>query len=62
MIGGGLKFIIKPTSPYFLHPSEGLCMLITTVLFQGKNYNLWEKFVTTTLIVKNKLGFIDTTL
>ena len=62
MGGGGSKFTIEPTSPYFLHPSEGPGMLITAVVFDGKNYDLCEKAVTTTLLAKNKLGFIDETL
>ena len=62
MAGGSSKFIIEPTSPYFLHPTEGLGVLITVVVFDGKNYDLWEKAVTTTLLAKNKFGFIDGTL
>jgi len=34
-------------------------MLITIVIFNGNNYDLWEKVVTTTLRSKNKLGFIN---
>jgi len=56
------RFIIEPHSPCFLHPSEGPGAIITTVIFDGKNYELWERAVTTALKVKNKLGFIDGTL
>jgi len=42
-----------------LLPFEGLRELITTVIFDGKNYNLRERAVPTTLKAKNKLGFID---
>lgn len=62
MAGGSSKFIVEPTSPYFLHPSEGPGVMITAVVFNGKNYDLWEKAVTTALLAKNKLGFIDGTL
>ena len=32
------------------------------VVFNGKNYDLWEKAIHTSLKAKNKLGFIDGTL
>ena len=61
-ITGGRKFIIEPQSPYYLHPSEGPGVAITSVVFNGKNYDLWRKAVRTALKSKNKLGFIDGTL
>ena len=39
----GKKFIIENHSPYFLHPCEGPEVLTTAVIFDGKNYDLWEK-------------------
>ena len=63
MSGGGKKrFVIESHSPYYLHPSEGPGVLITAVIFDGKNFDLWERAVRTALIAKNKLGFIDGTL
>ena len=56
------RFIIEPHSPYYLHPSEGPSVLITAVMFDGKNYNLWEKAIHIALKAKNKLRFIDGTL
>jgi len=53
------KFIIDNHSPYFLHPSEGPEALITVVIFDGKNYDPWEKTAGTFLKSKNKLGFIE---
>jgi len=32
--------------------------MITTVMFNGQNYDLWDRAVTTALKAKNKLGFI----
>ena len=58
MAGGGKKFVIEPNSPYFLHLSEELGMSITTVIIDGKNYDLWEKAITKTLLSKSKSGFI----
>jgi len=61
MTRGGEKkrFVIELHSPYYLHPSEGPGAFITIVIFDVKNYNQWERAVTTTLNAKNKLGFID---
>jgi len=36
--------------------------MTTTVVFDGKNYNLWERVVRTALKEKNKLVFIYGTL
>ena len=56
------KFVIDNTSPYFIHPSEGSGILITAVIFNGENYDLWEKAVITALRSKNKLGFVNGTI
>jgi len=56
------KFVIDNTSPYFVHPSEGSGISITAVTFNGENYDLWEKAVTTALRSKNKLGFVNGTI
>ena len=58
----GKKFIIESNLSYFLHPSKGLGILITVVIVDGKNYDLQEQAITTALLSKNKLGFIDGTL
>jgi len=33
--------------------------MITAVIFDGKNYELWERVMMTTLRAKNKIAFID---
>jgi len=43
------KFVIDSTSPYYVHPSEGSGTTITAVVFDGNNYDLWEKAVMTAL-------------
>ena len=53
------KFALDNTSPYYVHPSEGSRTLISVVIFNGENYDLWVKAVTTTLGSKNKLEFVD---
>jgi len=39
------RFVIEPHSSYYLHPSGGLGVSITVVIFDGKNCDLWEKAV-----------------
>ena len=56
------RFVIETHSPYYLHPSNGPGALITAVIFDGKNYDLWEKAIRTSLRSKNKLGFIEGTV
>jgi len=53
------EFIMDNKSQYFLHPSDSPGAVITSIKFNGKNYDLWEKAVRTALRAKNKLGFID---
>ena len=53
------RFAVEPHSPYYLHQSEGPGMMIIAVIFDGKNYDLWETAVRTALRSKNKLVFIE---
>lgn len=50
--------MIENHSLYYLHPLEGLGVLITALIFDGKDYDLWEQVVRTTLKAKNKLMVI----
>ena len=43
MADGKTPFIIDSKSSYYVHPSEGPGVLITTVIFNRKNYELWQK-------------------
>ena len=54
--------MIEPHSPHYLHPAEGLGVLITAIIFDRKNFDLWEIVVKTALKAKNKLGFFEGTL
>jgi len=56
------EFIIDSSSPHFLHPLDSPGAIITTIKFNGKNYDLWEQAIRTALRAKNKLAFIDGTL
>jgi len=58
-MAGKNNFAIEPHSPYYLHPPEGPGVLITTMVFDGKNYNLLERVVQNALKAKNKLRFIE---
>ena len=54
--------ITESHSPYFLYPSKGPGMMITVVIFDGTNYDLWQRDVRKALKAKNKLCFIDGSL
>ena len=56
------RFVIETHSPYYLHPSEGPGALITVVVFDAKNYDLWEKAIRASLKSKNNLDFIEGTI
>jgi len=58
---GKKRLIVEPHSPYLLHPSKGPGVVITVVIFHGKNCELWKRVVTMALKAKNKLEFIDST-
>jgi len=55
-------FVIDNKSSYYFHPSDALGAIITVIRFDGKNYELWEKPVTTGLTEKNKMAFINGTI
>ena len=60
MIEGDKKnFIIAPYCPYFLHPLDGPGILITAVVFDGKNCEVWQWAVQNALRAKNKLVFME---
>ena len=53
----------SPNDPLFLHPGENLGAILTSQpLIGGENYPAWARLVRKSLIVKNKLGFIDGSL
>ena len=53
--------MIEPSSPLYLHPFDNPGATITTCVFNGENYDMWEKVVRNALREKNKLGIIDGT-
>ena len=55
------RFVIEPHSPYYIH-FEGPGLMIGAMVFDRKNYDLWERVIRMALKAKNKLGFVDGTL
>ena len=46
-------------SPYFLHHSYGLGLILVSQLLTGENYASWSRSIMIAFSVKNELGFID---
>ncbi|XP_074267001.1 uncharacterized protein LOC141590300 [Silene latifolia] len=53
---------IATTSPLYLHPSENTNLHLTSIKFNGNNYELWADAVRNGLDVKNKLAFVEGTV
>ncbi|KAK0596652.1 hypothetical protein LWI29_017766 [Acer saccharum] len=51
--------IADPSSPYFLHHSDGPGVVLVSQLLTGDNYASWSLAMLIGLSVKNKLGFVD---
>ena len=53
------SFVIDPQCLFYLHPIDGPGAIITAIKFGGMNCELWNCAVTTSLMAKKKMGFID---
>ncbi|XP_074271215.1 uncharacterized protein LOC141595141 [Silene latifolia] len=53
---------IPSSSPLFLHPSESPSLKLTSIIFNGENYDLWADAVKNGLEAKNKLGLVNGTV
>ncbi|GAA0139003.1 hypothetical protein LIER_00636 [Lithospermum erythrorhizon] len=53
------QWIHDPSSIYYLHPSEGPGMSLTTYVLTGDNYDVWAKAIFSGLEGKNKLEFVN---
>ena len=51
--------IDEPSSPYILHHSDGLRLVLVSQPLTGDNYASWSRAMLIALSVKNKVGFID---
>ncbi|XP_042015947.1 uncharacterized protein LOC121763921 [Salvia splendens] len=50
------------SSPYYLHPSDNPSLQLVPQVLTGSNYINWSRSVTTALLAKNKLPFVNGTL
>ncbi|XP_028953597.1 uncharacterized protein [Malus domestica] len=48
-----------PASPFYVHHSDHLGMLLVSTKPTGENYGTWCRSMSIALNVKNKLGFVD---
>ncbi|KAK4487002.1 hypothetical protein RD792_006317 [Penstemon davidsonii] len=48
-----------PSTPYFLHPSDGPGLLLVQNKLTGDNYTSWARSMSLALNVKHKIGFIN---
>lgn len=51
-----------PSSPYYLHPSEGPGLQLVSHPLTSDNYPSWSRSIIIALTIKNKIGFIDGSL
>ncbi|GKV32528.1 hypothetical protein SLEP1_g41125 [Rubroshorea leprosula] len=51
-----------PSSPFYLHHSDGPGTTLVTQLMTGNNYPTWSRAITMAFEAKNKLGFVDGTI
>ena len=54
--------IDEPSSPYFLHHSDGPWLVLVSQFLTGDNYASWNWAMLIALSIKNKVGFIDGTI
>jgi len=56
------KAEVSPLTPYSLHSSDNPGALITPVMLNGENYNLWANEMLNALQAKRKVGFVNGTV
>ncbi|KAK7352724.1 hypothetical protein VNO80_18152 [Phaseolus coccineus] len=49
---------LHPSSPYYIHPSEGPSSVSITPVLTGSNYHMWSRAIRMAIISKNKMGFL----
>ncbi|XP_041995751.1 uncharacterized protein LOC121745873 [Salvia splendens] len=64
--GGGGANQIQPaedfSSPYYFHPSDNPGLQLFSQVLEGSNYINWSRSMSTALLAKNKLLFVNGTL
>ena len=53
------RFVIEPHSLYYLHPSKCPGVMITAIILDEKDYDLYKRVVRAVVKAKNKLSFIN---
>ena len=54
--------ILDPTSPYYVHPSDGPSSISITPVLNGSNYHSWARSMRRALGGKMKFDFVDGTI
>jgi len=49
---------MNPSSPFFIHSSEGPSSVSITPILDGTNYQSWSRAIKIALISKNKMAFL----
>ncbi|WVZ10156.1 hypothetical protein V8G54_014686 [Vigna mungo] len=49
---------LVPSSPFYIHPSEGPSFVSITHVLTENNYHSWSRSFRMALISKNKMGFL----
>ena len=55
----GKSAIDDPLSPFFLHHSDSLGLILVSQYLNGENYTSWSRAMLIARSVKSKIGFID---
>ncbi|XP_068650637.1 uncharacterized protein [Aristolochia californica] len=52
----------EPSNPYYIHHSDSLGQVLVLQLLTGDNYISWSRAMLIALSVKNKVGFVDSSI
>ncbi|XP_058008186.1 uncharacterized protein LOC131182858 [Hevea brasiliensis] len=52
-------YLQNPSNPFYLHPNENPALVLVFPVLTGKNYHSWSRAMRMSLVLKNKIKFID---